>query len=112
MKTLLLSLLLSTSCALTAKPRDGWCDVPDGHWLLAFSSPYWATSGQYYLDHDMDVSLKQLLENGFIDCWQMETRSRVIKKVHYRNFRVHEDFDMYEINHEGKFGYVATYVCE
>ncbi len=112
MKTLLLSILLSTSTLAVSKPKDGWCDVPDGSETLACSSPYWATSGQYYIDHKMHVSLEQLMDNGFIDCWMMATRSRVIKKVHYRNFRVHEDFDLYEINHKGKFGYVAVDVCE
>jgi len=112
MKNLLLALILSVpSIALSAK-NDGWCDSRHNSWILACNSAYWVTTGQYYLNHKMDKSVDEMLENGFIDCWKMEDRAKVIRKHYFKNFRVaKQDWVLYEVNHKGWHGYVVAGVC-
>ena len=119
MKNLLLALVLTVpSIALSAK-NDGWCDAGKSkktgraYRILVCASPYWATTGQYYYENDMDKSLEQIIDNTFIDCWWVRSRARIIRKVNYRNFRVaQERWSLYEVEYKGFQGYVSTTMCD
>jgi len=119
MRNLLLTLaLLTPSIALSAK-NDGWCDAGKSkktgraYRLLVCASPYWTTTGQYFINNDMDKSVDQIMDNSFIDCWWMRSRARIIRKEKYRNFRVaQERWSLYEVEYRGFQGYVWSRVCD
>lgn len=112
MKNLLLTLVLTVpSIALSAK-NDGWCDTTPKYRTLVCASPYWVTTGQYFINNDMDKSLDDIMDNDFIDCWWMKSRARIIRRANYRNFRVAQQrWGLYEVEYKGYQGYVVTGVC-
>lgn len=118
MKNLLLALILTApSIALSAK-NDGWCDASPwkkgvNYRTLVCASPYWVTTGQYFIDNNMDKSVDDIMDNTFIDCWWMQSRARIIRKHNYRNFRVAQQrWSLYEVEYKGYQGYVTTGVCK
>ena len=113
MRNLLLTLLLVTPSLGLAKRNDGWCDSGRSRWVLACNTPYWVTTGQYYLNHSLNKSVDELINNGFIDCWKVDDRAKVIRKHYFKNFRVSkEDWVKYEVNHKGWHGFIVADVCK
>jgi len=113
MRNLLLTLLLVTPSLGLARRNDGWCDAGKKTWVLACSSPYWVTTGQYYINHGMNKSVNEIINNGFIDCWKVEDRARIVRKHHFNNFRIAQRrWTVYEVNHKGWHGYIVSNVCK
>lgn len=110
MKSIILGLFLLASTNSYGAKGDGWCDARNK--VLACASPYWVTTGQYFINNDMHKSVSDLLDNTFIECWWVRDRARVIRRENYRNFRVgQERWSLYEVEHKGYHAYIVSGVC-
>jgi len=113
MKSIILGLFLLASTNGYGAKNDGWCDAPKGGEILACASPYWVTTGQFYINRDKFRHVYDIVNSSIIDCWWIEDRAKVVRKEKYRNFRVAQRrWGLYEIEHNGYKGYVSSEACK